>query len=101
VVIHSTYWQSAHWTNEFQYFFHIKENAALRQQLVTENDLAKTEGTDAAEASQNFFGEKPNWFLPKPPDKYDLWKFKDKPDQHFKVFVDKDSQDLFVTDFQV
>lgn len=101
IVVHSTYWRSPHWTCEFQYFFHVEANSALHHQLFTENKLEKIEGPDAKSATKHFFGDKPDWFLPKQADKYEVWKYKDEPTGHFKVFVDTDNQDLFITDYQI
>lgn len=99
-VEHSKYWRSPHFTMEFQYFFHVRSNDALRRQLFTENELKELDADAAARAARDFFGEKPAWFLPKPADAYEVWVFADRP-QHFRLFVDRETGDLFLTDYVV
>jgi len=79
VVVHSKYWRSPHWTCEFEYFFKINANSALHHQLFTENKLEKIEGSDAKLATHEFFEDKPDWFLPKQADKYEVWTYKEEP----------------------
>jgi hypothetical protein len=45
---HSRYWRSPHWSYEAGYVFEIAANTALRQQLFSQNRLAKLEGTAVA-----------------------------------------------------
>ncbi|MBN1254757.1 MAG: hypothetical protein JXA50_05735 [Deltaproteobacteria bacterium] len=101
VVVHSKYWRSPHFTFEFQYFFHIKTNQKLHEQLFESNSLEQIQDTNAVSAAWQFFGDKPEWFLPKPPEKYEVWMYREEPKQNFKVFIDKDNKDLFLTDYQV
>lgn len=101
VVVHSKYWRSPHFTFEFQYFFHIKANQAMHRELFGSGELEQIEDTKKISEAFSFFDDKPDWFLPKPPEKYEIWMYKKEPKQHFKVFVDKDNKDLFLTDYQV
>lgn len=100
VVVHSKYWRSPHFATEFQYFFHVQANEPLHQQLMTENKLVKLDGDAVSLAAKEFFGEKPAWFLPKDASAYETWVFVENP-QHFRVFVDKETGDLFLTDYVV
>jgi len=101
VVVHSHYWRSPHWSFEFQYFFHIRRNSALKEQLFTENTLVQLEEERATDAASDFFGEKPSWFLPETPRGYAVWVFADDPESMFRVFVDEETGDLFLTDYIV
>jgi hypothetical protein len=101
VVLHSRYWRSAHWTYEFQYFFEIKRNDDLKDQLFTQNKLIRLYNEDAIEAMYDFFGERPVWFVPKDVDKYQVWVYEGETGSHFRVFVDKETGNLFLTDYRV
>jgi len=101
VVVHSQFWRSAHWTYEFEYFFHIKSNAPLREQLFTANDLEEIPGTNMATAVEDFFQDKPGWFLPGSATNYDAWIYRTEPRGNFRVFIHRDSRDLFITDYQI
>lgn len=100
-MVHSQYWRSPHFTLEFQYYFHIKANQTLHKQLLESNELTKVESKDTADYLFSFFGDKPEWFLPKPREKYDIWIYEGEPIRNFKVFIDKDNEDLFLTDYQI
>jgi hypothetical protein len=100
VVLHSKYWRSPHWTYEFEYFFEIERNDALQKQLFTQNKLVRLEGQDAIKAKDNFFGESPAWFAPKTADQYEVWVY-EEAESHFRVFADKETGNLFLTDYQV
>ena len=49
----------------------------------------------------NFFQLKPSWFIPKPVEQYEVWVYADNPQSNFKIFIDKQSGDIFLSDFQV
>lgn len=100
IVLHSRYWRSPHFTLEFEYFFEIKAHEGLKKQLFMMNSLVRLEGTDAAKAFQNVFTDRPPWFLPKTEDKYDVWIYRDEPRGNFRVFIDKDTGNLLLTDYQ-
>jgi hypothetical protein len=100
-VIQSRYWRSPHWTFEYEYHFHISANTDLFSRLVRLNDLELLSGADRTNAFRDFFHEKPGWFIPKSPEHYDTWHYKDRHAGRFRIFIDKDSQELFITDFQI
>jgi hypothetical protein len=100
VVLHSKYWRSPHFTYEFQYFFAIQRNDELQKQLFAENELVRLETADAMRA-KDFFGEAPEWFAPKSVDAYEVWAYADEPKGNFRVLVDKQTGNLFLTDYQV
>lgn len=101
VVLHSKYWRSPHFTYEFEYFFEIQYNEALQRQLFEENKLTRIDGDDAAEAKNNFLEEAPEWFAPKAVDEYDVWIFEDDPLSNFRVFIDRETGNMFLTQYQV
>jgi hypothetical protein len=99
IVLHSRYWRSPHFTFEFEYFFEIKAHEGLRKQLFTMNGLVKLGGAEASKAFQDVFADRPPWFLPKTVNKYDVWIFHDEPRGNFRVFIDRETGDLFLTDY--
>lgn len=101
VVVHSSYWRSPHFTMEFEYFFQVRANAALRRQLFSANRLRALAGAERAAAFAHFFGAKPAWFLPGSPERYTVWVFAAEPGRHFRLFEDRQTGELFLTDFCV
>lgn len=101
VVLHSWYWRSPHWTYEFEYFFEIECNAALTEQLFTENKLIQLDSEDAVIAKDNFFNDPPEWFAPKAVDEYEIWVFEDQPERNFRVLIDKETCTLFLAEYLV
>ena len=101
VVVHSKYWRSPHWTYEFEYFFQIRSNAMLAAQLMTRNNLVQIDGTNAINLMEQYFGEKPDWFIPRGHDAYETWIYDSEPRGNFRVFVDKQSHDMFLSDNQI
>jgi len=100
-VLHSKYWRSPHWSYEFEYFFEIEQNDKLKEQLFTQNKLVKLKGKAAEEAKKKSFGESPKWFAPEAVDNYEVWVYKDDTGSNFRVFVEKSTGNLFLTDYQV
>ncbi len=98
VVVHSYYWRSPHWSYEFEYFFHIKSNDALKHQLLTANELVQVYTNNAEQYGPHCFNEKPAWFIPKPADTYEHWAYRTDSNSNFRVFIDKENGDLFLTD---
>ncbi len=99
-VLHSKYWRSAHWTFEFQYFFHLRRNDPLRRQLIEQNKLVRLEGEAASKARSDSFGENPAWFLPGGIGEYEVWVIGGNPNSHFRLFFRKATGDLFLADWQ-
>ena len=98
-VAHSKYWRSPHWSYEFEYFFHIRANAKIREQLFTENKLSLLGGEQAHSAKQYCVSVGPNWFAPQSVEAYDVWGYANEPSSNFRVFIDKNNEDIFLTDY--
>lgn len=100
-VVHSHYWRSAHWTYEFAYSFQIKPSKGLEEKLLSDKGLKQVKPDDADFTRiHDFWGDKPKWFLPKPLDKYEIWIWKENS-QRFRLFIDRETRELFLTDWQV
>lgn len=99
VVAHSWYWRSSHWTDEFEYFFEIEPNDKLKERLFARNDLLKLEAEDAAAAKDDSFNAQPAWFAPKAGEAYEVWVYADRPESHFRIFIDKETGAFFLTNY--
>jgi hypothetical protein len=101
VVLHSRYSRSAHWTYEFRYLFQIKASASFKKELFDRNKLKQLPAGSVAAAIRNPFGDSPSWFCPKAASSYDAWAHQDSPESNFRVLIDKESGDIFLSDYQV
>ncbi|MDX9858609.1 MAG: hypothetical protein RBT76_12520 [candidate division Zixibacteria bacterium] len=97
-VVHSLYKRMPHFTYEFEYYFQIEANAALREQLFQGTDMVRVEGGGDVKRCHT---SGPSWFVPKAPEKYEVWRCRDRFECSFTVFIDTDTGDLFLTDRQV
>ncbi len=97
-VVHSLYKRMPHFTYEFEYYFQIEANAALREQLFEGTDMVRVEGGGDVKLHQ---GSAPSWFVPKDPGHYEVWQCRDRFECSLTVFIDTDTGDLFITDRQV
>ena len=100
-VVHSRYWRSAHWSYEFEYFFQIKGDPEFKREFFARNKLEQLPASSVADTIRDSFGHPPLWFCPKDPDHYDAWAYRDPPAGNFKVIIDRDTGDLFLTDYSV
>ena len=101
-IMHSYYWRSPHWTYEFRYFFSIRGTKETRDLLFANGQLKKFDQNSGSNFQlDNSFDNKPSWFLPKVLDQCEVWIFKDEPRGNFRLFIDKISGDIFITDFQI
>lgn len=101
-IVNSWYWRSPHFTYEFEYFFQLGPNDAFRQKVIGSGNLLDiTPATKAeGEEAQRFFHSKPTWFIPKAIDQYEIWRGK-PPQENFRIFIDRATGDLFLTDSAV
>lgn len=93
VVTHSKYVRSPHFTYEADYYFELKAPKEFFD--------AWCAGCVAERPSESNLGSmpgKPNWFLPKPLEKYEMWKDDAKPDSDFRLFRDKETGVIFAKD---
>ena len=104
VVLHSYYWRSPHWSLEFCYAFQFQANEKLREAFIKANTAKRVEGekarTEVKDRRRLFTGDSPVWLLPKDADRYEVWKEQDCGDS-FRMFIDKDNGDFFVTGEQI
>ena len=94
-VVHSRYSRSPHFTYEADYYFELNAPQEFLdgwlQGLVKETP---------ANTNLGFLFDKPNWFIPKTLDHYEMWKPPDNPYSYFRIFRDKSTGTIFATDSQ-
>ena len=102
-ITHSRYSRSPHFTLEFEYFFEIEPNEKLRKEFNTEGRLESvTPSTpDPKLAIQRILQKKPDWFVPKSLDQYEIWRGKesDRTYENFRLFIDRKTGTMFITDY--
>ncbi len=98
VVVHSRYSRFPHWTYEYEYYFHIAANPELLRQVFAKNQLVRL---DAPDARLDRPPEAPAWFVPKGMRDYDAWRLAENPQSDFRLFVDRITGDVFITDQQL
>jgi hypothetical protein len=92
-IVHSRYYRSPHFTYEAYYYFQLTAPKAFLD--------AWLKGLVQATPAKDNLGllpDKPNWFLPKAIENYDMWKRTDNPDSYFRIFRDKSTGAIFATD---
>ena len=100
-VVHSRFWRSPHWSYEFEYFIQIQHNDDFRRRLFEHNKLKTPNTDDEHKRITDFFQEKPKWFIPRPLEQYEVWILSDEPGSHFRIFIDRDTGDIFASDWSV
>jgi hypothetical protein len=100
-VVHSWFWRSPHFTYEYEYYIQIQKHAEVRRRLLTMNPMKQliqdTELHDAAVRSQR----RPTWFAPKPIAQYEVWVYSNQPTSGFRLLIDRETGDLFLSDTQL
>ncbi len=101
-IVHSWYWRSPHFTYEFEYFFALAPNEDFRKQALEPGNLLDFTPTNKEEREkvQQFFNEKPSWFIPKPIESYEVLQGK-PPQENFRLFIDRQTGEIFITDYSV
>ena len=86
-VIHSKYWNSAHITEEYIYFFEVRATPEWRDAFLRRRQLQPVPPSDAwSFRCSNASDITPDWFAPDPVTDYDVW---DRAEYHGSVFINK------------
>jgi hypothetical protein len=94
-VSHSRYWLSSHFTHESEYFFELSAPDSFIEAWISGQKL-KTR-TPVRELQPPYFS-KPVWFTPKSLSDYEMWMPSDEPLSKFRIFRDRASKLIYVTD---
>jgi hypothetical protein len=99
-VVRSWFWRSPHFTYEYEYYIHIKAYADLQKRLLTMNPM-KEVVDDAVRQPTGWSQHKPEWFAPKPMTGYQVWVYSNAPNSEFRLLIDRETHDLFLSDCQL
>jgi hypothetical protein len=100
LVIHSTYLRTPHFTREEEFSFQFKAPPGYVTDWVTHEKMRES-GPNDEKQIQELKARRPKWFLPKPPSSYQGWSFPDEPHSNFRLFVDRETGEVFYTDSQM
>ena len=95
-VVHSVYWQSAHFTDEHCFYLELLPAAgsSIFKTLTTTNDIALMTD-EQQEILPSLILERPKWFAPKSRESYEVWASTNQFTQ-FGLLRDKSDGRLFV-----
>jgi hypothetical protein len=99
-VVHSLYWRSPHFTREDGWTFQIKAPASFSKEWLAHYKV-KHPDADKLATLEQLKRERPTWFLPKPIAEYEIWVLADdqpEPRGNFWMFIDRSTEEFFVTD---
>ena len=87
-VIHSKYWNSAHWTEEYMYFFEVRATPEWRDAFLRRRELQPVPPSEVRSfrSPDPPSDITPDWFAPDPVTDYDVW---DRAGYHGSVFINK------------
>ena len=94
-VLHSRYWKSPHFTYEAEYFFEFTAPHKFIDDWISHEKLVLTLPTK--ENTPPYF-HKPDWFTPRTLDEYEMWQPANAPNDKFRLYRDRSTGTLFVTD---
>jgi len=98
-VVRSKYWRSNHFTDEFVYYFEVQASAAWRDAFLKKRNVELISPPAAATYRMNNHSDlAPDWFVPGPAEKYDVW---DKAGHCGSIWMDKTNGHVFFYDQQV
>ncbi|KQS53282.1 MAG: hypothetical protein JNM71_08340 [Flavobacterium lindanitolerans] len=89
-IVNSKIWVSSHWSYEFQSFMEVKSNKKLLDAFEKQYELEDSQEFEVIEIT-----EKPKWFTPKTEEHYIIKKSNLYND--FRIFIDKQTKNLFIT----
>lgn len=89
-ILNSKIWVSSHWSYEFQSFMEVKSNKKLMDAFEKQYELENSSDFQVVEIT-----EKPLWFTPKTEEHYIIKESNLYND--FKIFIDKETKNIFIT----
>jgi hypothetical protein len=92
-IVHSRYYRSPHFTYEAYYYFELTAPQtfldAWLKGLVQETPSKENLG---------LLPDKPDWFLPKAIESYEMWRLADNTNSYFRILRDKETGAIFAKD---
>ena len=100
-VVRSWFWRSPHFTYEYEYYIQIQKNADLQKRLLAMNPMKQLALEKELQEAAAWSQHRPAWFVPKPVAQYDVWVYTNAPPSAFRLLIDRDTGDLFLSDTQL
>jgi len=99
-VVHSWFWRSPHFTYEYEYYVHIKRHSDLQKRLLTMNPMKQVVDDKELQKTASWPQHRPDWFAPKPVAQYQVWVYSNAAPGEFRLLIDRETSDLFLSDRQ-
>jgi hypothetical protein len=101
-VVRSRYMSTAHWSHEYEFFFHVRPSEVATRRFAQPPEMKRyTSENELFLPVDSFFEAKPDWFLPRELEVYDIWIRDREPRGNLRVFQDRDTGDLYITENQI
>jgi hypothetical protein len=100
-VVHSWFWRSPHFTYEYEYYIQVQKQADLQKRLLTMNPMKQLSQDGELGVAAAWPQNRPTWFVPKPITHYEVWVYSNAPNSNFRLLIDRETGDLFLSDYQL
>jgi hypothetical protein len=100
-VVHSWFWRSPHFTYEYEYYIQIQKHPHLQQRLLTMNPMKHLTLEKELQETAVWSQHRPVWFVPKAIAQYEVWVYSNAPNSNFRLLIDRETGDLFLSDTQL
>jgi len=100
-VTRSWFWRSPHFTYEYEYYLQVQKNTDLQKRLLTMNPMTEVVAEKQLREVTAWSQNRPEWFAAKPIAQYQVWVYSNAPSSDFRLLIDRETQDLFLTDRQL
>lgn len=92
-VVHSKYWKSDHFTDEFAYYFELHASPEWKDAFLKKRSVQLVPPAEARSYRQNMHDDlTPAWFAPDPVENYEVW---DQPGRFGSVWINKTNGNIF------
>ena len=100
-VTHSLFWRSPHFAYEYEYYIQVQKDADLQKRLLTMNSMTEIVGDMELQRATAWSQQRLNWFAPKPIAQYHMWIYSNLPNSDFRLLIDRETGNLFLSDRQL
>ena len=102
VVQNSWYWRSPHFALEYEFFFTLSAWEPYRKKALDALKDGILIDVSGPGGLPKFFNHKPKWFVPKGREKYQILQGKsENANEHFYLFIDRETGELHYTNYSV
>jgi hypothetical protein len=100
-VTHSWFWRSPHFTYEYEYYLQVQKQPDLQKRLFAMNPMTEVVSEKELREVTAWSQHRPDWFAPKPIAQYQVWIYSNAPGGDFRLLIDRETGDLFLSDCQL